>query len=500
VTSDEIAQGKGYYLPLIRQHLCTPDPSNMSDAERALPEVMYANDPIVRDDVFPDLRALRFEETWTFQWEGSLSLDQPTESVDGPVIRSGKVTIGGGSINVHDAAHPYCAAGVLPYDFVQFRGCDPAQGNRQCGLGETCYVHPDATVGTGSCLPTDRIDQLAGACRDFLVSNRKYAVQQSTSGQLVMSERRHVLRTTPVTGCTSVQQCEELADYEATLTSSDHPFEDDTPDDTRTWACEPDPTRAPGINRCQQTCTESTQCAEGTVCSGGYCIEGTIPPAACVAGLQRYSLHASEAFVAIGDRTGYIHNVIEGAGGVCELNAAGNPLKVGRIPLNPPACTGDAVDNVSPNPCRTTVQHTELAPNYEPGTCTPQATSGVLRTVTVDAIRFKNPLMTLNIVDPTYPGDAMCRNDRGGGRVGIPSVWQGFFFSFQLIAGFSPQTAGGITVLPSKIVRSPDGVVWIVDEGDSDPAAIDLDDRSGNWRGQIIRVDPDGVAASTVIR
>jgi len=49
-------------------------------------------------------------------------------------------------------------------------------------------------------------------------------------------------------------------------------------------------------------------------------------------------------------------------------------------------------------------------------------------------------------------------------------------------------------------VRSPDGVVWIVDEGDSDPNAIDVPNDASNYRGQIIRVDPDTVAAGTVVR
>ncbi|MBZ0238060.1 MAG: hypothetical protein K8M05_37460 [Deltaproteobacteria bacterium] len=499
-----IATVKLFSMPYVRQLECRA--ASASDLDLALPEVMYANTAEVRDQVFPDLRALRFEETWSFQWEGSLSIDNPSSAVDGPVVRSGKVTIGGGSISVQDAAHPYCAAGIEPYDYVQLRGCDPAQGDRQCGLGETCYVHPDATIATGSCLPTDRVAQLAGACRDFLVSVRRYAVQQATSGQLVMSERRRVLRTTPITGCTSVTQCEQLADYEATLTSDLDPFAQEPQDDARTWACEPDPTRSPGINRCQQTCTESSQCDAGTVCSGGYCIEGTIPPEACVAGLQRYSLHATEAMVAIGTRTGYLHGVTEGAGGQCVKDPNANPLLTGRIPLNVPACTGEGFDVVTPNPCRTTIAHTELVPNYTGAappapTCQIGTPPGVMRTTMVDAIRWKNPLMTLHIVNPTYPGDEVCKYDRGGGLVDVPHVFPGYAFTFRVIAGFSPQTAGGLAILPSKLVRSPDGAVWIIDEGDSDPSAIDAPPTGApNYRGQIIRVDPDAVASGTVIR
>ncbi len=498
-----IATVKLFSMPYVRSLECRA--RSDSDEDRALPEVMYANTPDVRDRVFPDLRALRFEESWSFQWEGSLSIDSPSTAVDGPIVRSGKVSIGGGSISVHDTAQPYCAAGVEPYDYVQLRGCDPAQGDRQCGLGETCYVHPDSTVSTGSCLPTDRVSQLAGACRDFLVSVRRYAVQRSTSGELVMSERRRVLRTTPVTGCTSVAQCEELAEYEATLTSSLDPFAEQPVEDTRTWACEPDPTRAPGINRCQQTCTESSQCEAGTVCSGGYCIEGTIPPAACVGGLQRYSLHATDAMVAIGNRTGYLHDVIEGPGGQCIKAPGANPLLTGRIPLNVPPCTGDGVDVVTPNPCKTTVDHTELVPNYTGAappapTCQIGTPAGILRTTSLEAVRFKNPLMTLHLVNMTYPGDAVCKYDRGGGLTDIPRLFPGYAFTFRVISGFSPRTAGNLAILPSRLVRSPDGVVWIVDEGDSDPNAIDVPNDASNYRGQIIRVDPDTVAAGTVVR
>jgi hypothetical protein len=500
----EIATVKLFAMPYLRNLHCQQD-----EKERAVPEVMYANTRDVRDQVFPDVRAIPFEETWRFYWEGSLSRDGVNDSIDGPATRSGQVTIGSGSISVHDAAHPYCAAGVQPFDYVQMRGCDPTQGDRQCGLGETCYVHPDATVSSGSCLPKDRVAQLASACRDFLVSVRRYAVQQATSGELVMSERKHVLRTTPITGCTSVAQCEELADYESTLTSGEHP-KDDTdetaPPSTATWACEPDPTRAPGINRCVETCTMSSECAEGTVCSGGYCLEGTIPPAACVSGLQRYSIHASDAFVAIGSRTGFLHDVVEAPGGQCVRNPMANPLNVGRIPLNVPACTGNGFEDVTPNPCLTTVEHTEVAPNYlDTQTCRlPSETdiepASVLRTVQLDAIRWKNPLMTLNIVNATYPGDAICKFDRGGGRVGIPAVFTGYNFEFHLVAGFKPQIAGSLMVLPSRIIRSPDGVLWIVDEGDSDPGSIDLPNDAANFRGQIMRIDPEGIASAVVIR
>jgi hypothetical protein len=492
VDSSQIAQNKGYQMPYVRQRFCD------GVTDRALPEVMFATDPDVRAAMFPDLRGVGVEEDWTFQWEGSLSLDDGLETaVDGPQVRTATVSVGGGAIRIQDPSKPFCDAGVERFDNVQLVGCNPEQGDAQCGLGERCFVHPDSAVAAGACLPEDSIDELAGACRDFMISVRRFAVQQSTSGELVLSERRRVLRTSPIGGCVDDQQCQELADYAERLSSDKHPREDDTEPSAFTYTCAPDPTRSSDINRCQMTCTTTDDCEEGTVCSAGFCLEGTMPPPECLGGLQRYTLNATEALVAIGSRAGYVHNLVEGAGGVCEPDPAASPLQIGRIKLDVDDCVGEGPDQLTPNPCALQVEHWELVPNYEQtGTmCGLVDNRGVLRPSQVRAIRFRNQSFNLTITDPTYPGDLVCRHDRLGGKVGIPVVYPGFAFAFHLVAGFQPLGAA-VAVMPTKIVRTPDDVLWIVDEGD----VVGQSGDNLNIQGQILRINADVPTGATAIR
>src|SRR5207248_104060 len=91
------------------------------------------------------------------------------------------------------------------------------------------------------------------------------------------------------------------------------------------WSCEADPSRFdPGDpsspRQCVMTCTTDADCDSGAngVCDSGRCVEGVIPPAQCVSTLQGYNIHGSEAFVVIGDSTGYQHPIIEDkATGAC---------------------------------------------------------------------------------------------------------------------------------------------------------------------------------------
>lgn len=496
-----VSLDKGYEVPYIRQLHC-----DGYDAARALPEVMYATPRDIRAKVFPDLRALNTSENWSFQYEGLLSRDDGVLiQVDGPQVRHGTVEVGGGNLRLRDGSKPYCGAGVEPYDNVQLVGCDPAQGNNHCGLGEVCFVHPDSTVIAGICLPEGQADTIGALCRDYAVSVRRYAVQQVSSGELLLSERRRVLRTSPVDGCVSDQQCTELALYDAETRLDGHPFEiaagraaGDIPAEPEfSYACAPDPTREGGFNRCQMTCVEEDDCAAGTICSGGFCIEGTLPPRECLAGLQRYTLAATESMVVIGKLSGYIHPWIEGPGGACVRDPEASPLQIGRFKLSAPACpTGDDVSAVTPNPCSVRLDHTELAPAYTDDECTLDDEPERMVTRQVDAIRFRNQAFTLNITDPTYPGDRRCRNDREGGRVGIPVAYPGYAFAFTVIGGFRPLRSAVPTVLPSRIVKAPDGVMWIVDEGD----VVGNDFNDVNIQGQIVRVNPEVPAAGMVVR
>ncbi len=503
----QISRDKGFMLPYVRQLYCSSTSEEDGFEEAAISELGWAAPHRSRAELFPDLGAIPVEEQWSIVWEGSLSIDSPTSAIDGPSVRAGRFTVGGGALNIIDAGRPFCAAGVEKYDHVVVRGCDPARGNSQCSLGEVCYVHPDSTVGSGACLPGDRADDVGALCRDYLISVRRYAVQEATAGKLVLSERRRVLTTTPVTGCTSIAQCDELAGYEASLTSMLHPKDEPASTDERSWACEPDPTRAASINRCVMTCRDSSQCDAGTTCSGGYCIEGPLPSPQCIGGLQRYELHGTDAFVAVGTSTGFLHSIVEDpATSQCVRNPVANPLVVGRIPLDVPPCAGPGVTDLTPNPCRTTVEHWNTLPNYtDLETCTQGRPAGqpmpeepmlVIRPSTVDAIRFSNPTFTFNLVDATYPGDQQCLHDRMGGRTGIPVVYPGFALGIHIVAGFRAQDAGNAVVFPSNLVRSPDGAVWIIDEGDIIPSP----QVGANTRGQIIRFDPDAIKDVAIIR
>jgi hypothetical protein len=234
-------------------------------------------------------------------------------------------------------------------------------------------------------------------------------------------------------------------------------------------------------------------------------MEGIMPPQSCVNGPQRYEVHAGEAFTVIGDHSGYIHPLIEklvtgdpvaGHGGQCVVDPAASPLKIGRIPLTLPACD-PATDPLTgilpsgkygPNPCTTTATQTDSKPVYAAGTCvapTPQLEDRA----NTPAIRFRNPGLTLTLVDPTYPGDAMCALDRGGiagidPTERIPLVFPGYRLSFHVTSGYSPLTLSTNSTLfnpafPVKVVGGPTGSIWVIDDGDFLSTSIGLSSTLG---------------------
>jgi hypothetical protein len=474
----------------------------------AVSELAFTAPPAQRAAAFPDLAALPFSHFWRFTWEG-LFVDE---------VRQGLVPVDGTGMRLTDGAKPFCALGVEPFDNVTFIGCDPTRGDLDCGVGETCFVHPDAQTGTaGACLPESEVDFLAGPCRDFLIARRRYAVAQSEAGQLKLAERRRVLRTTPVTGCVDAPQCEVLARQEHFMANAEEPFERDADDEPapKNWTCEPDPSRGGSINRCQQRCNDdlprndeaeaaiadAATCGAGNVCSQkgvdgwGYCVEGVVPPLQCVRGRQRYLLRGTDAFVithvAAGD-TGpatYDHAIVADSAGACVRDPAANRLQVSRIPLRPAPCTDDGS---SPNPCFTQVEHTEDYLKYETSdvacdTNAAQAGRQLTRTRrepprVADAIRVEMPGFTTHVVDPTYPGDLVCRGDRLGGLVDVPFVGLGTQIAFRIASGFAPHTVSSAAlVYPVNIVRGPDDTVWLVDEGKQ---------VNSSYRGGLLRYNP----------
>lgn len=506
-----IAAEKTGGLPSIRQVFCDDqrmDPEGRT-YDRPVNELSFSAPPSVRREVFPDLRALRLDETWTLTWEGSLSADRVDAAIDGPAVRMSQVFVDGNGMRIADATRPFCDAGVEPYDIVQMRGCDPAQGDAGCPAGYTCYVHPQSQVsGLGACMLVDEAERLANTCRAYLTSFRRYTVRQAKSGELHLLPRKHVLRTTPIDGCESDAQCEMLADYAVQLSSSALPGAPNLPTDSRTWRCHADPDRRPMPagstgKRCIMTCNADTDCSPGTVCQMhpnaapemGYCMEGVVPPQACVNAPQRYELRAGEAFALLGSRQGYIHSIIADSAEVCVRDPNANPYQVSRVPLDPPDCdpnadpvTGRRMDGTyEPNPCKLPVDETEYKLNYLPGTCTldPNNDESII-TREATGIRLRHQGMQLTLVDPTYPGDLMCHGDRMGSLQNVPVVVPGFAISFRQTAGFSPLVVPGIApALPTKVLRGPTQSMWIVDEGDFLSSSVS----QASTRGKVYRVE-----------
>lgn len=461
-------------LPTLASVMCVD-----ADGETPVGELGFSAPALIRDRAFPDLRALNFDESWTFTWEGALSVDSIDSDTDGPQVRRGAVFVDGTGMRLEDPAHPYCAAGVEVGDSVTLVGCDASLGDAQCPVGTVCYVHPDAATATGVCLPRDQTAVLAGPCRQFLVSDRRFSVASPHGDRLTLVERPYVLETTPVQGCESTAQCVALADAQVRLASSEDPVLQTDGAEERAWVCQPDPSRATPVNRCMIGCAQDEDCLEGNVCGArGVCVEGVVPPLQCIAGPQRYVLRASDAFVVLGSVTGYLHNLVESLDGTCVPDAMASPLLVGRVPLSAPACT----DVASPNPCQTQFEHAEAAPSYVAGSCEVSDPATVTGRRLTDAIRFSNPAFTMHLVDPTYPGDAQCFRDRQGTLPGMRTVYPGVSFQFDVLGGFQSFRVPLPSALPRHIVNGPQQSLWVIDEGEVTTTTADL-------RGQVFRID-----------
>jgi hypothetical protein len=476
---------KAYTLPYIRSELCTP----FTGAPMPVSELGFAASEAVREAAYPDLRALRFDEEWSLVWEGSVSRDGDSSDTDGPPVRLGIFKVGGLGMRVEDPSHPYCSLGIEPNDIVAMRGCDPNLGDAQCPTGHSCYVHPDSQVSAGSCLPTDAIDSLSAPCRDFLRSIRRYSVKDVETGMMTLEERPRVLRTTPLSGCVDDNQCQDLYLIEQQQLSDQHLIDDTTMPEARAFRCEPDPSRNGTIDRCVMHCDpqgDGTDCDDGTICNpSGVCVEGPIPPLQCVEALQRYEVRVGDAFSVIGSTSGFQHPIIADASGKCIRDPDANPLLTSRIPLDPPACLGDGLTDLDPNPCTTTVQHAYFQQRYVGETCTPASPASQLTDAPFPAIRFRNPQMTFHVVEPTYRGDQMCRGDRLGTRTDIPVVFPGLTLQFEQVDGLVPLQSGVAATFPVRIVPGPQNSLWVVDEGDF----LSTSTSTASTRGKVFRLE-----------
>ena len=394
---------------------------------------------------------------------------------------------------------------------MQLRGCDPSVGDVDCPIGYSCFVHPQSTVvGLGACILTDEAPRLQDACKEFLISLRRYTVATATSGELVLLPRKNVLRTTPVDGCTSVAQCSQLATYALQSLDSINPESEDPANvDNHNWACEVDPLRAPigGTGkRCIETCMTDTDCDAGTVCENQRCMEGVIPPQACVNAPQRYDMRSHDAFTVVGTISGYIHPIIEDATGTCVTDPTASPWQVGRIPLAAPACdpmenllTGKRSDGtIEPNPCSLTTDDIEVAPTFAVGPGCVVASSAPTK-VSRPALRFRNGGMLITMINPTYQGDQNCIGD-GNGLDGtvldqVPLTFTGFQLTWRVAAGFTPMTAPISPSLPTRIRRGPGQSIWVMDEGDF--LSITIDEPS--TRGKVFRMEGNNLAISSTL-
>ncbi len=485
-----------YARPGLRRVACFDE---VTETETSVLEMHFAAPEQIRDATFPDLRAMRFTETWSMLWEGRLSNDDFDDNIDGPSERGGLISVDG-DMRLIDPSRPFCDIGVEPWDWVELLGCDASSGDSDCGLGMTCYVHPDAVSGAGQCLPAADADALAGPCRDFLLTARRFGVSVSEAGELTLVPRRKTLATTPLTGCDSDAQCADLAVEEAQLLDDEgvHPREFVMPADFGTYACRFDPSRAP-MRRCVQVCTEDAECGDGALCFSGECREGAVPPAECVPSLERYAVHAGGAYSVIGTRTGYLHSIVEEAGtGACVKDPTAHPLLAGRIPMMAPPCTGDGFTDLAPNPCTVMVEQTQLVPIYEAGCAVPASPNPTseLITETVPAIRFQNPAFSFHLVRPTYPGDAECREDGGGSLVNVSFAREGQLLALRLVNGFAALHPGISPVFPVKVLRGPEESVWVVDHGDT----IRDISNGPDWRGQVFRVEPGNFDTVNIVR
>ncbi|HET9622519.1 MAG TPA: hypothetical protein VFP84_14200 [Kofleriaceae bacterium] len=520
-------------LPSFPQERCTA-----SDAPNGVPvsELQLAASPATRARVFPDLKSLPLDESWIATWEGRLSNDGTSLdnlSLDGPPIRQGNFVIDStAQARLDDASNPFCGMGVEPYDIVQFRGCNPNNGDLDCPSNYKCYVHADTAVqvegvAQGSCMLKTEADRLATACRDYLISLRRFTVRKATTGELVLMPRKHELDATPLDGCTDDAQCQAYADA---AEQTHHDVFDANTKDPHSWACMLDDTRAPlagdpAKKRCVQTCTvragadRDDDCDVGSLCVGevggkGVCMEGVIPPQSCVNAPQRFDVRGHEAFVVIGDVTGYTHAIVaEGGkvGAACVKDPNADPFAISRIPLTAPACAGDPVTGevspgvIEPSPCSTTVTTTETTLTYPtPGSCANPTTT--LADRQARAIRIHKPGLTLTMIDPTYPGDKACPLDRGGAPglppgSQIPLTFSGLNLKFHITAGYNPltlqSTAGAFNpVLPVKVVAGPGGSIWVLDAGDFLSQTID----QASTLGAVYRVESVSLSIANLIQ
>ena len=504
-TTSQVSSSRALEMPRIRQTTCTQELDTTGSVAR-INELSYLAPDSFLESAFPDTFATQ-NETWRFTWEGTLSLDSTLTDIDGVRVREGIVDSENGTLFIDDPSQSMCATGVEVGDFVDILGCS---GDQECGVGELCFFHPESTLATrnGLCVPKKQVDALADECRDFMVSRRTYRVELPSVGTLQLQPRASVLSTTPLDGCTSDQQCAEMADVRRRLNFSDHPSNVSLEEEPFfNYSCQPDPSLENSVDPvCVMTCGTNADgsvdvCDDGFICSDeNVCVEGTVPSRLCLQSTQRYQIRGGNAFVVVGSVSGYQHQQIaEPESGICIKDPLGHPLLRGRIPLRPEPCIASANSLDNPNACSVELEDTELRVVYEEDNnlCALDEENTEIQTTQTDAIRFSNPQMTFNLVNSESVGDERCNRDKLGGLPPHRNFVEGFSVQFDVAGGFLPLTVTGVDIaFPTSIVNAPNGRLWVMDQGD-------LNSTTASQRGQVVTLDPDQATSNfdvTIVR
>ena len=458
-------------LPRLRQVAC----EDVMGQETFVSEMSLSAPENIREQVFPDL-ALVKNETWTWTWEGELT----TSNSFNYTQKTGKLLYDNNQIKLIDNNAPFCDMGASSYDVLTLSGC---RSGLECPIDSVC-VFPDNRTesGHGLCFDKNQADQKQTECSQFIGSNRRYSIAEIKSDEVVLMERRRILRTTPMNGCDSDIQCQMLADLEIGLASSND-FVDPISSEYQ-FSCEPDISRKAVIDRCIMICSSDDECEEGFACSNNYCVEGVLPSTDCFDDLQPYNVEASDSFTIQGSETGLLHNkVIDPDTGLCVESQNNSPWTNSRLSLLSSDCNSE--DNLIANEesCRVQVEHTEEAYLYDEQAET--CYMGI-RTGMFSALRFSNPVFTTHLItDPIYKSPE-CYNDFDEMLVSYPELFllpsQGRL-SFSLIGGFSPmRLLQDAVVFPKQLVHGPNGFVWGIDQGNGTT--------SSSYQGRVFRLNP----------
>jgi hypothetical protein len=475
-TYNDSGSSQSAFAPSLHQMLCERDPN--------MPAV-WELDPLAPDDwrgaLIADLGSsgvrsadvnAASDELIEVIWEGPLTLD-----VRRSQKTNGRLRFDGATMILDAAAGQLCSLGVEAGDILSLRGCTV---DNECGLGESCVIHPDAAAGVaGMCVRTDLVTQLEADCREIMIASRRFTITKAANEQLVVVPRLDVLAATPIEGCTDDAQCNAIESYLVTQAMMSA-----TPGQVvarHTYACDADPGRG-GTRQCITTCAMDSDCQEGAVCDAGVgrCFLGVLPPPQCVTPSQNFEVLAGNAFSVTSTNDEYRgRQVVDAATGLCVEDKTLSPLINNRFHRVEPACTDQPAPLVTvtaPNPCSVDLQEPVSDPNHP--TVPPK-----LRPAR--GIRVRSPGLSFDVTDVAIPYPDGAGLPQGLHYTPINGAYS---MVLDIAAGFAPMTVPLGAALPSRIRRGPDGSLWVIDSGDLPTGAA---------AGQVIQVIQSPLTTST---